>query len=92
MRATHTIKLTQDAYEELQNLSDTLGFPPELAATYAIRLVSACIREGLLTDTPSRAWPQEARLASVTGTENRVIAFPGAQAGRRPRRKTSDGQ
>ena len=91
MRQTRTIKLTQDAYEELQNLSDTLGYPPELAATYAIRLVSACIREGLLTDTPSRAWPREARPSSVSETDARVIAFPGAQAGRRPRRRMSDG-
>ena len=91
MRATHTLRLTQDAYEELQNLSDTLGFPPELAAVYAIRLVSACIREGLLTDAPGRAWPQEARRESVPGG-GQVIAFPGKAQKKRLRRKTGDGQ
>ena len=90
MRATHTLTLTQDAYEELQNLSDTLGFPPELAAVYAIRLVSACIREGLLTDVPSRAWPSEARMQSAIGGQ--VIAFPGKAQKKRLRRKTGDGQ
>ena len=90
MRATHTLRLTQDAYEELQNLSDTLGFPPELAAVYAIRLVSACIREGLLTDVPSRAWPPEARPESVAGGQ--VIAFPGKAQKKRLRSKTVDGQ
>ena len=91
MRATHTLRLTQDAYEELQNLSDTLGFPPELAAVYAIRLVSACIREGLLTDVPDRAWPQEARPQSVSGG-GQVISFPGKAQKKRLRRKTGDGQ
>ena len=85
MRATHTIKLTQDTYEELQSLSDTLGYPPELAATYAIRLVNACYREGLLTEAPARAWPREARPSSVTGS--RVIAFPGAAMRQRSRER-----
>lgn len=91
MRATHTIKLPQDAYRELQSLSDTLGFPPELAATYAIRLVSACYREGLISDTPGRAWPAQARRESVTGGA-RVLAFPTGSGKRRLRRKTVDGQ
>ena len=92
MRATHTIKLSQDAYAELQNLSETLGYPPELAATYAIRLVSACYREGLITDTPSRAWPCEVRPESAAYAGGRVIAFPRGASGRRLRRRTSDGQ
>ena len=91
MRATHTLRLTQDAYEELQNLSDALGFPPELAAVYAIRLVNACIREGLLTDAPGRAWPQEARRESLPGG-GQVIACPGKAQKKRPRRQTVDGQ
>ena len=85
MRATHTIKLTQDTYEELQNLSDTLGYPPALAATYAIRLVSACYREGLLSDVPGRAWPPEARPGSVMNADSRVIVFPGGASKRRAR-------
>ena len=91
MRDAHTVRLPQDAYEELQRLSQTLGFPPELAAVYAIRLVSACIREGLLTDVPGRAWPQEAHLQSVAGGAQ-VIAFPGKAQKKRLRRKTGDGQ
>lgn len=91
MRATYTLRLTQDAYEELQTLSDTLGFPPEMAAMYAIRLVNACIREGLLTDVPSRAWPPQAQPQSVSGG-GQVIAFPGKAQKKRPRRKTVDGQ
>ena len=85
MRATHTIKLTQDTYEELQNLSDTLGYPPALAATYAIRLVSACYREGLLSDVPGRAWPPEAKKESVVNPDSRVITFPGGASKRRAR-------
>lgn len=88
MRATHTIKLTPDAYEELQFLCETLDFPPDLAAVYAIRLVAACYREGLITDTPGRAWPAQARRESVTDEGSRVIAFPGARGGRRLRRRT----
>ena len=44
-----------------------------MAVVYAVRLVSACVREGLLRDVPSRAWPREARL---TGTGGKVLAFP----------------
>ena len=91
MRATTTIRLPQDAYRELQSLSDTLGFPPELAATYAIRLVNACYREGLISDTPSSAWPPQARKESVAGGA-RVLAFPAVSSKRRPRRKTVDGK
>ena len=91
MRATHTIKLAKDAYEELQSLSETLGFPPELAATYAIRLVSACIREGLLTDVPSRAWPPEADPGSAVRADGRILAFPGSAQRRRAHLNTGDG-
>ena len=91
MRATMTIKLPQDAYQDLQSLSETLGFPPELAATYAIRLVAACYREGLIADTPSRAWPPQARRESVAGGA-RVLSFPSGTGKRtRARRKTVDG-
>ena len=44
------------------------------AGHYAVRLVNACIREGLLTDVPARAWPEEARMEW-----GKVIEFPGAK-------------
>lgn len=96
MRDTHVINLTQDAYEELQALSETLGFPPELAAVYAIRLVGACYREGLITDPPGRAWPAQARRESVleeleSGSCARVLDFPGGK-GQKLKRRTGDGQ
>ena len=50
------------------------GYPPEAALSYAVRLVNACIREGLLTDVPARAWPQEAHM-----DRGKVIEFPGAK-------------
>ncbi|MDO5300395.1 MAG: hypothetical protein Q4F18_13270 [Clostridia bacterium] len=73
-----TVELAQDTYEELLSLADSLGFSPEMAAVYAIRLVNACVREGLLEDVPARAWPREARvdLLPSTGTSGKVIAFP----------------
>lgn len=73
---SHTVKLTGDAYEELLFLADTLGFPPDLAALYAVRLVAACYREGLIGDEPSGAWPAQARRESVCGEGARVLAFP----------------
>ena len=61
-------------YDELLTLSETIGYPPEAALSYAVRLVNACIREGLLTDVPARAWPQEAHM-----DRGKVIEFPGAK-------------
>ena len=86
----HTIKLTDDTFEALQSLCDTLGYPPELAATYAIRLVLACYREGLISDAPDAAWPPEARRESVSQDGERVIAFPGAGVRRRQWRKRGE--
>ncbi|MFR8178022.1 MAG: hypothetical protein ACLVB5_13495 [Christensenellales bacterium] len=60
--------------DELLTLSETIGYPPEAALSYAVRLVNACIREGLLTDVPARAWPEEARME-----RGKVIEFPGAK-------------
>ena len=74
MRPTITMEIRRETYEELLTLADTLGYPPEAAMSYAVRLVNACIREGLLTDVPARAWPQEARV-----DRGKVIAFPGAK-------------
>ena len=73
MRTELMLELTQDTCEELDYLADSLGYTREMAVVYAVRLVSACVREGLLRDVPSRAWPREARL---TGTGGKVLAFP----------------
>ena len=73
-----TIDLPEDTYEELLALSQAVGFSPEMTAEYAIRLVSACVREGLIEDVPARAWPREAQL--LTGTGGKVIDFPPAKA------------
>ena len=73
-----TLCLTGEAAQELLRLSDSLGFTPEMTAEYAIRLVAACAREGLIADTPLRAWPQdvrgEAQALRGTGTGGQVLA------------------
>lgn len=83
MRREITLELSGEAYEELVQLSDALGFSPEMTAEYAIRLVGACAREGLLDDTPLRAWPKDARGPAAalrsTGTGGKVLCFPGAE-------------
>lgn len=72
-----TLRLTREDARELSHLSASVGFPPELAAIYAVRLVSACVREGLFADMPQSAWPEEARLPGLfdTGTSGKVLAF-----------------
>lgn len=74
-----TVTLRLDAFEQAQldMLSNALGFSREMAAVYAIRLVGACMREGLL-DMPARAWPREADV--LTTAMDKVIAFPCAKA------------
>lgn len=74
MRPKITMEIGQATYDELLTLSETIGYPPEAALSYAVRLVNACIREGLLTDVPARAWPQEAHM-----DRGKVIEFPGAK-------------
>ncbi len=82
-----SLDLGQDTLRELTFLAESLGYPEEMAAVYAIRLVSACVREGLLADVPARAWPREARLAGAG--EGKVLAFAPARKKReRPRRQT----
>lgn len=76
-----TLDLDRDVYETLDALADSLGFSQEAAAEYAIRLVGACVREGLIEDIPARAWPGEAQL--LTGTGGKVIAFPRRKKNRR---------
>ena len=73
MRTELMLELTQDTCEELDYLADSLGYSREMAVVYAVRLVSACVREGLLRDVPARAWPREAQL--LTGTGGKVIEF-----------------
>ena len=72
------IALTKDTDRELGRLADTLGVPREAALYYALRLVNACIREGLLTGEAAGAWPQEAAQCGAlpfTGTQGKVIHF-----------------
>lgn len=73
MRAKVTMEITQEASEELEALSGYLGWPQEAALLYALRLVNACIREGLIGDVPGRAFPGQ-------GTGGKVLAFPARKA------------
>ena len=77
MRRTVTLRLDAQTGAQLDALSDALGLPKEMAAMYAIRLVGACMREGLLEDMPARAWPREADL--LTAAMGKVIDFPCAK-------------
>jgi len=72
-----TLRMTREDAKELAHLSAAVGFPPELAAIYAVRLVSACVREGLFTDMPNAAWPEQAQLPELfdTGTGGKILAF-----------------
>lgn len=55
-----TLNLDADTEKKLSALAGHLGYSREMAAVYAVRLVSACVREGLISDIPSGAWPKEA--------------------------------
>lgn len=74
MRPKITMEIGQATYDELLTLSETIGYPPEAALSYAVRLVNACIREGLLTDVP----PARGR-RKRTMDQGKVIEFPGAK-------------
>jgi len=82
MRRTVTLKLDAGTHAQLEALSDALGFSKEMAAVYAIRLVGACMREGLIRDIPAHAWPCEAEM--LTAAADKVIDFP--------QRKTADAE
>ena len=69
-----TLNLDADTYEKLEGLAGALGCSDELAAIYAVRLVSACVREGLIEDVPARAWPKEAQPLMDGGA--RVLNMP----------------
>ena len=78
MERTITLRLDAQTDAQLDALSNALGFSREMAAVYAIRMIGACMREGLIEDVPARAWPQEANL--LTAAVGRVIDFPCAKA------------
>lgn len=73
------LTLTKDMEKELAQLADSLGFTREAALYYAVRLVNACVREGLLTDVPERLWPDEAqdgvRALGGSSAQGKVIQF-----------------
>ena len=69
-----TLNLDADTRERLSELAGALGCSDELAAIYAVRLVSACVREGLIDDVPARAWPSQAQ--PLTGGDTRVLQMP----------------
>ena len=78
MRPKVTMEIPQDACDEIKTLAHTLGWPQEAALLYAVRLVNACIREGLIGDVPGRAFPGQAAPKRDTG--GRVLAFPARKA------------
>ena len=69
-----TLNLDADTRGRLCELAQALGCSDELAAIYAVRLVSACVREGLIDDVPARAWPKEAQ--PLVGGQARVLNMP----------------
>ena len=73
-----TLDLDRDVYDTLTALADSLQFTREAAAEYAIRMIGACMREGLLEDMPARAWPREAD--PLTAAMGKVIDFPRSKA------------
>ena len=78
MGQTVMLRLDAQTSAQLDVLSEALGFSREMAAVYAVRLVGACMRDGLLEDVPARVWPREAGL--LTAAMGKVIEFPGAKA------------
>lgn len=71
------LRLDAQTDAQLEMLSQALGFSREMAAVYAVRLVCACMREGLIEDVPLCAWPKEAKL--IKTAMGKVIAFPGGK-------------
>lgn len=74
MHGKLSVDMTRGDLEALDAIAAQTGFPREAAALYAVRLVAACIREGLLGDEMSAAWPAQA--ISAGAGDGRVIAFP----------------
>lgn len=69
-----TLNLDADTEKKLAALAGHLGYSREMAAIYAVRLVSACVREGLISDVPCGAWPREAQRLVCGGA--RVLEMP----------------
>ena len=69
-----TLNLDADTERKLSALAGALGYSEEMAAIYAVRLVSACMREGLLDGPLAPAWPGEAQ--PLTGNGARVLEMP----------------
>ncbi|MBR4039821.1 MAG: hypothetical protein IKJ11_06970 [Clostridia bacterium] len=61
MRKKVTLNLDADTERKLAALAAHLGYSREMAAVYAVRLVSACLREGLLDGPLAPAFPAEAQ-------------------------------
>ena len=78
MREKLALELEGEDSRELSFLAASLGYSRQAAALYAVRLVSACIREGLIEDVPLCAWPEEA--APMYGAGGKLIDFPGKKA------------
>ncbi len=72
MQKNVQMTLRQDVYEDILALADELNCPPEAAVSYAVRMITACIQEGLLTNMDE--CPEEEE--KLTGTMGKVIAFP----------------
>ena len=72
-----TLRLTPEDARRLAYLSASVGFGPETVAIYAVRLMSACMREGLFAEPFRDAWPDETHLPGLfdTGTGGKVLAF-----------------
>jgi len=71
------ITLTEDTHKELARLAGRLSVPQEAALYYALRLVNACIDEGLLPDVRDAlrdAGEADTGLRS-TGTQGKVLHF-----------------
>ena len=69
-----TLNLDADTEKKLGQLANALGYSQEMAAIYAVRLIHACMREGLIDHTPARAWPKEAKPLVCSGA--RVLEMP----------------
>jgi len=73
-----SLRLDAQTDTQLEALSQALGYSKEMAAVYAVRLVCACMREGLIEDVPPCAWPREADI--LRAAVGKVIVFPGRKA------------
>ncbi len=62
----------QDVYDDIMALADEMNCPPEAAVSYAVRMIYACIQEGLLTNIRESSHQER----KFTGTMGKVLAFP----------------